>query len=141
MMDKYLKFNEQQKIMFWLIVIGIIGFVGLCPIFFFYEAKGYSYPLGWLLGTIAEIIGWWSIMKMGDALLPESGDAKDSRNVLLYVVIRFAAYIAALVVAAICTFRAEWFNGFDGFNFWMAFGAVIPAQVIALIRSSRKKIR
>ena len=141
MVEKYLKLNEQQKVFFWLLVIGGIGFIGLCPLFFFYNSKGYSYPLGWLIGTAAELIGWWSIMKMGDALLPESGDPKDSRNVILYVVIRFAAYIAALVIAAICTFRSDWFGGFDGFNFWTAFVALIPAQIIALVRSSRKKIR
>jgi len=141
MVDKYLKLKEQEKILVWLLIFGVIGFVGLCPVFFFYQAKGYSYPLGWLLGTIAEIIGWWSIMKMGDALLPESGDPKDRRNPILFVVLRFAIYFAVLVIAAICTFKSEWFGGFDAFNFWTTFVALLPAQIITLVRSSKNRIK
>lgn len=141
MVDKYLKLKEQEKILVWLLIFGVIGFVGLCPVFFFYQAKGYSYPLGWLLGTIAEIIGWWSIMKMGDALLPESGDPKDRRNPILFVVLRFAIYFVVLVIAAICTFKSEWFGGFDAFSFWTTFVALLPAQIITLVRSSKNRIK
>ena len=62
MVEKYLKLNEHQRTLFWLIVIGVVIFIGLCPFFFFYEDKGYSYPMGWLLGTLAEILSFFTII-------------------------------------------------------------------------------
>lgn len=139
MIDKYLKLNDEQKIMVWLIAIGAVVFVGLCPLFFFYHDKGYSYPLGWLLGTVAEIIGFWTIMKMGESLLPEAGTDRNAKKVILFVLIRFAAYIIALVVAGICTFRSEWFGGWAAFNFFATFAGLLPAQIIVIVRSLKTK--
>lgn len=139
MIDKYLKLNDEQKTLVWLLAIGAVVFVGLCPLFFFYHSKGYSYPLGWLLGTVAEIIGFWTIMKMGQALLPKEGQERDAKKIILFVAIRFAVYVIALVLAGICTFKPEWFGGWAAFNFFATFAGLLPAQIIVLVRSLKTK--
>ena len=139
MVEKYLKLNEHQRTLFWLIVIGVVGFIGLCPFFFFYQDKGYSYPMGWLLGTLAEILSFFTIIKMSEALLPTEEEPNPRpTKIILYVALRFLIYIAVLVIAAICTWT-NWFGGFDMFNFWMTFVGLLPIQVLLVIRGLKSK--
>ena len=140
MVEKYLKLNENQKTIFWLALIGAVVFVGLCPLFFFYENKGFSYPMGWLLGTGAEILSFWTIIKMSESVIPTdpSVDPKPLR-IIFFVALRFIIYIIVLVVAAICTFKSEWFGGFNLFNFWTVFAGLLPVQVCLFISHIRNK--
>ena len=139
MVEKYLKLNEHQKSLFWLLVIGVVAFIGMCPFFFFYEDKGYSYPMGWLLGTAAELLSFYTIIKMSEALLPtEENPNPSAARVIIFVALRFLIYIAVLVIAAICTWT-DWFGGFDMFNFWMTFVGLLPIQVLLVIRGLKSK--
>ena len=140
MVEKYLKLNEHQKTLFWLAVIGGVVFVGLCPLFFFYEAKGFSYPLGWLLGTAAEILSFYTIIKMSEALLPtEENPNPSAAKVIIFVALRFLIYIVVLVIAAICTWMPSWFGGFNMFNFWTTFAGLLPVQVFLVISQLKAK--
>lgn len=140
MVEKYLKLNEHQKTLFWLAIIGGVVFVGLCPLFFFYEAKGFSYPLGWLLGTAAEILSFYTIIKMSEALLPtEENPNPSAAKVIIFVALRFLIYIVALVIAAICTWMPSWFGGFNMFNFWTTFAGLLPVQVFLVISQLKAK--
>ena len=140
MVEKYLKLNEHQKTLFWLAIIGGVVFVGLCPLFFFYEAKGFSYPLGWLLGTAAEILSFYTIIKMSEALLPtEENPNPSAAKVIIFVALRFLIYIVVLVIAAICTWMPSWFGGFNMFNFWTTFAGLLPVQVFLVISQLRAK--
>ncbi len=140
MVEKYLKLNEHQKTLFWLAIIGGVVFVGLCPLFFFYEAKGFPYPLGWLLGTAAEILSFYTIIKMSEALLPtEENPNPSAAKVIIFVALRFLIYIVVLVIAAICTWMPSWFGGFDMFNFWTTFAGLLPVQVFLVISQLKAK--
>ena len=140
MVEKYLKLNENQKTIFWLAAIGAVVFIGLCPLFFFYEIKGYSYPVGWVLGTLAEILSFWTIIKMSEALLPtEDNPNPSAARVIIFVALRFLIYIAVLVIAAICTWVPSWFGGFDMFNFWTTFAGLLPVQVFLVISQLKAK--
>lgn len=140
MVEKYLKLNEHQKTLFWLAIIGGVVFVGLCPLFFFYEAKGFSYPLGWLLGTAAEILSFYTIIKMSEALLPtEENPNPSAARVIIFVALRFLIYIVVLVIAAICTWMPSWFGGFDMFNFWTTFAGLLPVQAFLVISQLKAK--
>lgn len=140
MVEKYLKLNEHQKTLFWLAAIGGVVFVGLCPLFFFYEAKGFSYPLGWLLGTAAEILSFYTIIKMSEALLPtEENPNPSAAKVIIFVALRFLIYIVVLVIAAICTWVPNWFGGFNMFNFWTTFAGLLPVQVFLVISQLKAK--
>ena len=140
MVEKYLKLNEHQKTLFWLAIIGGVVFVGLCPLFFFYEAKGFSYPLGWLLGTAAEILSFYTIIKMSEALLPtEENPNPSAAKVIIFVALRFLIYIVVLVIAAICTWMPSWFGGFNMFNLWTTFAGLLPVQVFLVISQLKAK--
>ena len=140
MVEKYLKLNEHQKTLFWLAIIGGVVFVGLCPLFFFYVAKGFSYPLGWLLGTAAEILSFYTIIKMSEALLPtEENPNPSAARVIIFVALRFLIYIVVLVIAAICTWMPSWFGGFNMFNFWTTFAGLLPVQVFLVISQLKAK--
>ena len=139
MVEKYLKLYENQKAIFWLAIIGAVVFVGLCPLFFFYEIKGFSYPMGWLLGTAAEILSFWTIIKMGEAVIPtEPGVDPKPLKIIFFIALRFIIYIAVLTIAAICTFT-DWFGGFSLFNFWTTFVGLLPVQVYLFISHMKRK--
>ena len=140
MVEKYLKLNENQKTIFWLALIGAVGFIGLCPFFFFYQDKGFSFPMGWLLGTAAEILSFWTIIKMSEAALPRDPSAKpDPFKIVVFIILRFLIYIAVLTIAAISTFMPTWFGGFNMFNFWTTFAGLLPVQVFLFITRMRAK--
>ena len=139
MVEKYLKLNDNQKTIFWLAVIGAGVFVGLCPLFFFYEIQGFSYPLGWLLGTVAEILSFWTIIKMSEAVIPtEANTNPKPLKIIFYIALRFIIYIIVLTIAAICTFKPDWFGGFNMFNFWTTFVGLLPVQVYLFIRHLKR---
>ena len=138
MVEKYLKLNENQKTIFWLAIIGAVVFIGLCPLFFFYEIKGYSYPIGWVLGTLAEILSFWTIIKMSEAAIPqEKGADPKALNIVFYIALRFILYIVVLTVAAICTFTT-WFGAFSLFNFWTTFAGLLPVQIYLFVRHLKR---
>lgn len=140
MVEKYLKLNDNQKTIFWLAIIGAVVFVGLCPLFFFYEIKGFTYPMGWLLGTLAEILSFWTIVKMSEAVIPEDANTDPKAfKIIFYIALRFIIYIAVLTIAAICTFKPDWFGGFNMFNFWTTFVGLLPIQIYLFVSRLKSK--
>ncbi len=55
---------------------------------------------------------------------------------------RFLLYAAVLVLSALCTFRPDLLGGFDAFNFYAAFIALLPMPFVTMfsnLRSGKKK--
>lgn len=131
----YSSLNIEKKEIFWLVVVALLGLVATTPLFFIDIPHNYSYFFGWLLGSIAEVFGFLTIVFMGNSM-EESAKAGNSKSGILAAftgIFRFLFYAAVLVVAAICTYRSHWFNGFDAFNFWTCFGALVPMQFVLFI--------
>ena len=65
-----------------MVAIALIVFVFLVPLFFFHNAEtNYpygAYPLGWLLGSVAEILAYYSLMYMVDYLNTSHKDLMDA---------------------------------------------------------------
>jgi predicted ABC-type exoprotein transport system permease subunit len=136
----YLKLNAEQKAFFIMAALALIIFILLCPLFFFYDVKGYSYPLGWLLGSAIELLAYWTILKMSQALFKkeDAGHQTATSLALLSNGFRFILYAIGLFLSAICTFKSEWFGGFDAFNFYACAAAYMPMLVIVMITQWRQ---
>lgn len=122
--------------MLWLLVIAVVGVIATLPLCFVNIPAGYSYLGGWLLGSTAEMIGYASILWMGGAMISGAQNEQTGTTKALApltAMLRFLFYAAVLVISAICTFRSQWLNGFDWFNFWTCFGALIPMNVVVLV--------
>jgi len=139
MVKFYIGLSQNQKALFWLILIAIIGTLVQIPLFFFYEAKGFSYPLGWILGSLTEIICYISILKFTAAMMPKGDDTKGIGLVAVSSLLRFAAYALVLTISAICTFKSEWFSGFNAFNFFTTFAGLFPLPFVLLTLGFFKK--
>lgn len=131
----YAKLSHEQKEFVWLAVIAIIGLIATTPLFFIDVPANYSYFFGWLLGSVAELIGFASIVFFGNAMVKASQNPESKAGPLaaLTGILRLAFYAGVLVISAICTFRKEWFGGFDAFNFWTCFGGLLPLNVVMIV--------
>jgi predicted ABC-type exoprotein transport system permease subunit len=136
----YLKLNAEEKAFFLMAALALIVFVCLCPLFFFYDVKGYSYPLGWLLGSVIELLAYWTILKMSEALFKkeDAGHSTATGLALASNSLRFILYAVGLFLSAICTFKSEWFGGFDAFNFFACAAAYMPMLVIVMATQWRQ---
>lgn len=112
-----------------LLAIAVFGFLLLAPLFLLHDEKGsYGvYPLGWLLGSVAELLGFLSMKAMVSSL---GKDGKGVLSVYLGASLRFVLFAAVLLVSAICTFRPDWFGGFDAFSFYTCFAAILPFPIV-----------
>ncbi len=112
-----------------LLAIAVFGFLLLTPLFLLHDENGsYGvYPLGWLLGSLAEILGFLSMRAMVSSL---GKDGKGVLSVYLGASLRFVLFAAVLLVSAICTFRPDWFGGFDAFSFYTCFVAILPFPIV-----------
>lgn len=131
----YLNLDTNRKTLFWIAAVGIAGFLLQTPLFFFRSADGYpggAYALGWLLGSVISVISFYTMILMSNALLSSSTKGYTMGLSLGSAFLRILLYGAALVVSAICTFRAEWFSGFNAFNFYTTFGAMLPFPFVTL---------
>ena len=57
-------------------------------------------------------------------------DGKGVLSVYLGASLRFVLFAAVLLVSAICTFRPDWFGGFDAFSFYTCFVAILPFPIV-----------
>lgn len=136
MKNWYLGLSYGKKQMLWLLIIAIVGVIATLPFCFLDIPAGYSYLCGWLLGSVVEMFGYASILWMGGAMMAsaqneQTGTAKALAP--LSATLRFLFYAAALIISGICTFRSEWFGGFNAFNFWTCFGALVPMNIVVLV--------
>lgn len=145
MVKRYLKWDENQRAVFWMTILALVVFLGLLPLFFLGGDKGYSFPLGWILGSVTEIVSFFSILHFSKTMFEENSSHKATIwSSLLAGGFRFFFYAAVLVVSAICTFRSSWFGGFDAFNFYATFLALLPMPIIVMIShlvDSHRKIQ
>lgn len=137
LVKRFLASSPEGKSLVILAFLTIVPFLAMLPLFFFHADDGYplgAYPLGWLLGSLAGLLAYWS-MTFGARALLRKGDipAGSLALTLAFNFLRIFLYAAVLVVAGICTFRSDWFGGFDAFNFWTAFGGLIPLTVVSIL--------
>ena len=136
LVQKWKNWDENQKSLFILVTLGIFGFLVQIPLFLLHDGNGFSYgayPLGWLLGSFAEILAFLSMTYMVKTL--SKGGEKSSVALLIMgsFFLRFLLYIGVLIVSAICTFKPDLFGGFSGFNFYTCFAALLPLPVVTWI--------
>jgi hypothetical protein len=109
----------------------VVIFVLLTPLFFLRHSE---WPLGWLLGAGVSVFAYWSISKIPSLLL-----GKDSQGLTLSSIVlmggRLFLYAASLVISAICTFRPEWFGGWNLLSFWAVVIAIIPMPFLVILSS------
>lgn len=130
MIKWFSKLNDEKKDIFILVSLGLIVFVCLCPLFLI--DKG-AWPLGWLLGSVIEVICYITILQLSAALT--SSEVKTSNTVKSFVgsIGRFFLYAVGLVISAICTFKSEWFGGFAGFNFFAVALSYLPLPIVVMV--------
>ena len=130
--------TERGRTFFWMGILTLFVFLCLCPLFFFYDIKGYSYPLGWLLGSLFSFFSYWSMDYQSRAM--GKTDKKSSlAPVLIFMSLRFLGYAAVLIVSGICSFRPAYFGGFDAFNFYAAAAGLLPLPFLLLVFAFTKK--
>lgn len=132
MLAWYMKQEERGKTIFWLLTVFVFVFLCLCPLFFFYDIKGYSYPVGWVLGSLVAIFAYISFDYQSKALSPSS-NAKSPLIAILFMGLRFVGYAASLVISAICTFKNDLFAGFSAFNFFTTMAALVAMPFLLLL--------
>lgn len=132
MLNFYTKLDTDKKVFFWLATISIVVYLALMPLYFFGLDKGYQYPNGWLLGSGVELFAYFSLLKVTNALTKEGGN-KNMGLIVLSSCLRPFLYILVLALGGICTFKPEWFGGFDAFSFWTIVAALVPMSAVVLI--------
>ncbi len=109
--DKYLSWDITRKELFWISIIDGIVFVILMP---FFAIGWLKLSLGWLIGSIASI-GSFILINLPSKKEWDEKKAKIIHIVLTYVV-PIALLVILLIVSGICTFKSDWFSGFDLFS-------------------------
>lgn len=116
-----------------LVIVALVVALGLIPFIFFSHL---DVVLGWLLGSLIEIICFLTILKSSSSMakVAKGGNAAVAGLSILWYFLRILLYAAGLVIGALCTFKsAEWFGGFDYFNFWAVFASYMPLPIVLLI--------
>jgi hypothetical protein len=127
----FVKLSPNRKALFIMSVIALVVFIGLCPLFFIHNYENYpyvAYPLGWLLGSAAELIAFVTLVRFSDSLFKDK-DATHATSSMLAMGsagLRIFLYAVVLVVSGICTFKSEWFGGFNAFNFYTTAAGLLP---------------
>ncbi len=135
----YCNRSEEGHVYFWMSVLALFVFLFLCPLFFFYDIEGYSYPLGWLLGSLFSFFSYWSMCFQGKSLQRRDAKKGSLAFTLLCLGLRFLGYAAVLFVSAICSFKKEWFGGFDAFNFYTSAASLLPLPFLLLLLAYLQK--
>lgn len=131
MVKWFAKLSSEKKDLFIIVAVGLIVFVCLCPLFIIFQG---AWPLGWLLGSVIDVVAYITIVKFTTGLL--SNDPSKKAGVAISTLAsggRYVLYAAGLIVAAICTFKPEWFGGFAGFNFYACALAYLPMPIVVLV--------
>lgn len=134
----YSSMDKLAKECFWIGVVDLAVFAILVPFFLL----GYlSLSLGWLLGSAISLISHLTMNFAATSIVREAQSTKKVGTLLgvLFFMLRMILWAAGLIIAAICTYKAEWFGGWNGFNFWTTFAAYLPATVILVISNIRSR--
>lgn len=121
MINFYKKLDRDHKGLFILAVIDIVIFLVLLPLGFIKTSNGFNWwslSIGWLIGSIAQLIGYGSIIFFSAIIMNPNIKSNALKAVApLTFFIRFGLYAGVLVISGISTFKSEWFGGLDIFNF------------------------
>lgn len=137
MMQWYKKLTSNKKCLLLLGVFDAFVFVCLIPFAFFSMDNGYwlgTLMLGWLLGSIAQLIAYVTIVFTSKMLTTPNGTS--ATGTLMGAggfFIRYFLYAAVLALSAICTFKSEWLLGFDKFNVFTCGAALVVLSFFVMI--------
>ncbi|MCH3908910.1 MAG: hypothetical protein LKF75_04895 [Bacilli bacterium] len=139
----YMKLNVQKKALFLMAMVALGGFLIMIPLFFLTTDSGYplgSLPLGWLLGSVIELLAYSTIIMMSNAITASQNKTTGMAAGLALGshFVRFILYLAGLLISAICTFKSEWFGGFNAFSFYTCAAAYLPMLFIVLFTQFRE---
>ena len=112
--------------------MAVFGIVSTVP-FIFLDNVGVM--LGWILGSIINLIAYITIVRGSNALLHAGSNGKVGLLAALGFVLRLMLYAAGLTLAAFCTFR--WNSHF--LHFWFVFAAMLPIYPILIITTLLNK--
>ena len=134
----FAKMSTNKKALFIMVALAVIVFLFLTPLFFFHSETNYplgAYPLGWLLGSLAEIAAYYSLMYMSDSLFAQKDPNRPVTSALAIgsAGIRILIYAIVLVVSGICTFKSAWFGGFNAFNFYTTAAGLLPMLAVIFL--------
>jgi hypothetical protein len=132
MVKWFVRLSAEKKDLFILSVFYVFVFLCLTPCFFL---KHSEWPWGWLLGSAVSVFSYWSISQMPGMLLNRDPSAKKSVKAVVFALLRFALLASALFIGAICTFRSEWFNGWNLINFFAVMLSYIPMPILLVVSS------
>ena len=122
MLEKFSRLSSEKKTLVILLALSLGVFLCLSPLFFL---SLYQYPLGWLLGSLIACVCYYSIFKGNQYLLSLDGKKGAAAAAIGLYFLRFALMAVGLILAAVCTFKKEWFGGFDAFNLWTVFAGYL----------------
>lgn len=133
--SKFSNLDLNHRCLWILIFLALAVFLALTPLFFFHnDTTNYpygAYALGWLLGSAVEIVSYWTIVKMSEAL--QTNTANTAIKSIGFLTLRAILYVAVLLVSAICTFKSGWFGGFNAFNFFTTAAGLLPMGAVLLL--------
>jgi hypothetical protein len=130
MIKWYNKLKSEQKDLFIIVLIALVVFLCLLPL---YLIKQGAWPNGWLLGSAVAVVGYVTLVKTLSKFGADSQKASSVGLTILFSALRYVLYAAALAVSAVCTFRPDWFGGFNGFQFFATALALIPTWGVLLV--------
>lgn len=139
LVDKYLSLPKSKRELVWIGLIDLIVFIILVP---FFTIGLLKLSLGWLIGSIVAIVSHLMMNYSAKTILSDVNQSKKSGTLLAMVFFfaRILLWAIVLVISGICTFKSEWFNGFDLFYFWTTFGAYFPATIVLLVSNMRRRV-
>ena len=137
LVEWYRSLNKLQTELFWIGLVDFVVFVALIPFF----TLGYlSLSLGWLLGSLISICSHLTMNFSAKVILKDaSGKAGGAMFSILFFFLRMFLWAVGLVISGICTFKSEWFNGWDLLNFWTCFAAYFPGTIVLIISNFRAR--
>lgn len=124
----YSSWSDERKNFMILVIIALVGFAVFCFGFFMNNP---GLPLGWLLGSVIELICYVTIVKGSSFILDGSGDSKRGLLGAAFGTLRLVLYAAGLVVGGFCTY--SWGTVSNGYcNIWTVFGAYLPVLFVVI---------
>lgn len=139
--ERYVRWSDEGKNLFILVCVALFGAL-VSAVFIFLDNVGVL--LGWLLGSVINIIAYVSMVKGSKSLLKSAreGSGKTASFAALFFLMRLFLYAAGLVLAAFCTFR--WGTFEHGYCNLLALALAymptwITLVVVALIRGGKKQ--
>lgn len=128
--ERYVKWEEEKRLLFWLIVVDVFGLAVFVP-FFLLSNSGLFF--GWLLGSAVEIICYLT-MVYGSSLVLDYSSKRGGRErgiavTLAFAALRFLLAVGSLVLAAFLTFKTEG----KAINFFTTAGAYLPLVIVSIV--------